>query len=95
MVNIEYDLKYMKNKDYYPISDLVKILGVSRVAVFKKIKRGEIKAIKIGRNFAIPKEEVAAILGNALTDEQKKVIDKAFKKTVADYSEVLKLLGDA
>jgi excisionase family DNA binding protein len=88
-------MKYMENKDYYPASDLARILGISRIAVFKKIKKGEIKAVKIGRNFAIPKKEMMTILGDNLTDKQKKVIDSALKKTTAEYSEVLKLLGDA
>lgn len=29
-------------------------LGVSRIAVFKKVKKGRIAAIRIGRNWAIP-----------------------------------------
>ncbi|OGS52289.1 MAG: hypothetical protein A3J79_03285 [Elusimicrobia bacterium RIFOXYB2_FULL_62_6] len=29
-------------------------LGVTRIAVFKKVKKGQIAAIRIGRNWAIP-----------------------------------------
>lgn len=84
----------MENKQYYTVPEIAKILAISRVAVFKKIKKGQIKAIKIGRNFAIPKKEMAIILGDSLTAEQKKVIDKAVKKTILEYGEALRLLGD-
>ena len=38
-----------KNKKYYTVKELADILGISRVAVFNKIKKGEIKAEKAGR----------------------------------------------
>ena len=85
----------MKKKQYYTVMELAKILGISRIAVFKKIKKGQIKAEKIGRNFVISKKETAGVLNESLTNEQKKTIDLAVKKTVAEYGEALKLLGDA
>lgn len=85
----------MKDKKYYTTDELAKMLGVSRITVFKRIKRGEIKAEKIGRNFAIPKNEIDIILGKELNSAQKKEIEKAVAKTVADYGETLRLLGDA
>ncbi len=85
----------MKKNQYYSVAELAKILGISRIAVFKKIKNNQIKAIKIGRNFAIPQKAVAAILGETLTLQQKRTIDRAVKKTIAEYGETLKLLGDA
>lgn len=47
----------MELKDFYTTKELAKILGISRVAVFKKIKNGTIKAQKIGRNFVIFKKD--------------------------------------
>ncbi len=85
----------MENKQYYTVIELAGILGISRIAVFKKIKKGQIKAKKIGRNFVIPKTEVMGILDKSLTSEQKRTIDKAVKKTIAEYGEALRLLGDA
>ena len=32
---------------------IAKKLGISRIAVFKRIQKGQIKAIKIGRSYAI------------------------------------------
>ena len=47
----------MESKDFYTTKELAGILGISRVAVFKKIKNGTIKAQKIGRNFVIFKKD--------------------------------------
>lgn len=51
----------MKSKDFYTTTELAKILKISRVAVFNKIKRGEIKAQKMGRNFVIFKKDLENI----------------------------------
>lgn len=51
----------VESKDYYTTAELAKILRVSRVAVFKKIKNGSIKAQKIGRNFVIFKKDIGGI----------------------------------
>lgn len=85
----------MKNTKYITIQELANILGVSRIAVYKRVKKGQIKAMKIGRNFAIPKKYVAHILGKVLSNKDKRNIDKAIKKTIKEYGEVLKLLGRA
>ncbi|MDD5551739.1 MAG: helix-turn-helix domain-containing protein [Candidatus Pacebacteria bacterium] len=83
----------MENKKFYTVKEVADILGISRVAVFRKVKNEQIKAEKIGRNFAIPKEELGFVLEKTLKEEDKKLIDKAVKKTVKDYGETLKLLG--
>ncbi len=80
-------------ESYITIPELAKILGVSRITVFKKVKNGEIKASKIGRNYAIPKRYLEEILGKALTGSQKQEIERAVKKTVKEYGQTLKLLG--
>ena len=81
------------NKELLSTSEVVKILGVSRVAVFKKIKAGEIKANKVGRNFVIRKEELPKILGSTLGEERKRLIESAVRKTVKEYGRALELLG--
>lgn len=83
----------MKERQFISIQELANILGISRIAVYKKIKGGKIKAIKIGRSFAIPYKYVSNILGKSLDEVNKKEIDAAVKKTVKEYGEVLKLLG--
>lgn len=83
----------MKNNEYLTIKELADILGISRIAVYKKVKKRQIKAVRIGRNFAIPKKYISNILGKTLSDKDRQSIDKAIKKTVKEYGEVLKLLG--
>jgi len=84
-----------KKEKYLSVAQLAKILGISRIAVYKKIIKGEIEAFKIGRSFIIPQEELGKILGETLTEKQKKIIDKGMEKTIKEYGETLKLLGQA
>lgn len=83
----------MKNKDVITTTELAHILGISRIAVFNKIKKRQIKAVKRGRNYIIPLKTLSISLGKTISESQKKVIDSAVKKTISDYGDVLKLLG--
>ena len=91
----------MENKGkkalYMSVAELAKMLGISRVAVFNKIKKGQIPAEKIGRSYAISMEHADEIAGgksfNVLTEEKKAEIKKAVAKVVREYGETLKLLG--
>ena len=83
----------MKKSEYITILQLAKILGLSTIAVYEQVEKGQISAIKIGGTFFIPQRDIADILGETLPEEDKKEIDLAIKKTVAEYGQVLKLLG--
>ncbi|MBN2483903.1 MAG: helix-turn-helix domain-containing protein [Candidatus Omnitrophica bacterium] len=41
---------------------VAKLLGISRISVYKKIKKGQIKAVRIGRNFAVSEETIREII---------------------------------
>lgn len=84
----------MEDKEYITIPQLARLLGLSRIAVYKKVKKGEIRAVRIGRNYAIPKDKIAHVLGKALKEDDKKEIDRAVRKTIREYGEVLRLLGN-
>lgn len=84
----------MEANKYITIPQLARILGLSRIAVYKKVRKGEIRAVRIGRNYAIPKDKISGILGKTLKESDKKEIDRAVKKTVREYGEVLRLLGN-
>ena len=79
---------------------LAKLLNISRIAVYKKVKKREIKAIRIGRSYAIPTKAIKGLLknvkikGHVLTNEQKNEIEKIVDRTVEEYGETLRLLGD-
>lgn len=80
-------------KELFSTAEVAKILGISRIAVFKKIKSGEIKAKKVGRAFVIRKEDVPGVLVKQLTQEQKRGIEAVVEKTIKEYGLTLKLLG--
>lgn len=84
----------MKEKKYITIPQLAKILGISRIAVYKKVKKGHIKAEKIGRAYLIPQENLKVILKEKLSEQDKSKIIEAVKKAVKEYGDVLKMLGN-
>jgi excisionase family DNA binding protein len=84
----------MESNRYLTTSQLAKILGVSRVAVHKKIKSGEIKAEKVGNIYIIPKSYISEIFGRTVSAQRKTIITKAVKKAVKEYGEVLVRLGN-
>lgn len=51
----------MEQKNFYTTTELAKLLNISRIAVFNKIKKGDIKAQKMGRNFVIFKKDIGDI----------------------------------
>jgi excisionase family DNA binding protein len=79
--------------EYFSTTELATLLGITRQAVFKKIRSGEIKAIRPGRNFLIPKEELPGILGEVLSEKSKEEIDQIVKRLVLEYEETLRLLA--
>lgn len=54
-------------REYYSIPEAAVMLGLSRIAVFKKVKKGQLEALRVGRNWAVPSAalEKAAALKNA------------------------------
>ncbi len=93
----------MTTEKYITIPEMAKLLGVSRIAIYNRVKKGQIPAKKIGRTYVITDETVADILGREVTAKEKKLrevtakkkklIDAAVDRTVREYGEVLKLLG--
>lgn len=83
-----------KNTQYLSTNELAKLLHVSRIAVFKKIQSGKIKAFKIGRNYVIPVEEFMNAVGTFISKEKKDEIREVVRRGVKEYGETLKLLGE-
>lgn len=77
---------------HYSTSELATLLCISRVAVFYRIKKGDIKARKIGRNFVIDAADLPPDLIPSPKDDTEE-IRRAVKKTVNEYGETLRLLG--
>lgn len=49
------------SEEYISIPELARQLNVSRITVFNRVKRGEIKAKKIGRNYVIRKSDCKGV----------------------------------
>lgn len=75
-------------------AEVAKILGISRVAVFQRIKKGQLRAIKVGRNYVIEPKDIG-LTTNKLTKEQQQKIEEAVKRAFHEYGNALKDLGDA
>lgn len=83
----------MEKYKYLSIPEVAKLLGISRIAVYKKVKKGQIQAEKIGRAYAVSREIISSILGDSLDDRAKKEINEVVEATMNEYGETLKLLG--
>ncbi len=75
------------------IPQLARELGVSRVAVWQKVKSGKIPAHKIGAQYVIRAQDANVALGRSLTDEQRVWIRDAVGRVVREYGAVLKRLS--
>lgn len=51
-------LSQTQSSEYISIADLAKQLGISRIAVYQRIKAGKIKATKAGRNYIISAQDI-------------------------------------
>lgn len=48
----------IKEKDFYTITELAKLLKISRVSIFKRVRQGSIKGQKMGYNYIIFKKDI-------------------------------------
>ena len=81
----------MNKQEYLTIPQMAKILGISRIAVYRKVKKGQIKAKKIGRNYAIPHSAVFRVA--PLSTREIRRLDAAIRKAFQEYGETFRLLG--
>lgn len=50
------------NNIIYSVNDLIDILQISRITILKYIKSGELKAVYIGNQYRIKKEDLDAFI---------------------------------
>ena len=82
-----------QDEKYITTSQAAQILGLSRIAVFKKIKRGELPASKIGRNYIIERESLSPALRKRISETDKEFISDTTGRVIKEYGEALELLG--
>lgn len=71
------------------------LLGISKVALINNIKKGAIRAEKVGNSYVIDRRELPNIAQQNVSEGQKRQIEEAIDKTIKDYGEALRLLKDA
>lgn len=54
----EFTQDKVKDKDFLSITETCKLLGASRMTIYRQIKNGNIKAAKIGRRTIIKRTEI-------------------------------------
>lgn len=55
---IEYQEEQLGSKDFLSIDETCKLLGASRMTIYRQIKSGTIKAAKLGRRTIIRRTEI-------------------------------------
>lgn len=83
----------MPPKEFITIPELARLLGVSRITVYNRVKKGQIPATRVGRIYVITDRTTREILGRRLSARARKQIDAAVRRAVEEYGEVLKRLG--
>jgi len=86
-------MKENKDQVYFSTLEAAELLKVSRISVFNWIQSGKIQAEKIGRNYAISRESLEAVMGSRLTQAQKTEIDSAVKKAMSQYRDTFERLA--
>ena len=79
--------------EFITIPQLAEQLGVSRIAVYNRVKKGQIPAVRVGRNYAIRQADVRRLLSAELTQADRRRIDEAVGAVVAQYGKVLEWLS--
>lgn len=81
------------NKKMYSTIEAARILGLSRIEVFRKITAGKIKAEKVGRNYVISNDALMEALGKLIGTSKKEEIEKAVKRAVKEYGSTFNKLA--
>ena len=51
---------------FYKLSEIMAVLGVTRVTLYNYIKAGKVKAVKVGAQWRIPQAEYNRLLKNGV-----------------------------
>lgn len=83
----------MDNQRLLSTMQAARLLGVSRITVFKRIQQGHIRATRVGRNYKICAKDLPTSSRTALTKKERHRLDAVVDRAVKEYGETLRLLG--
>ena len=52
----------------YTIDEVARVLGVSKMTVYRLVHGGELPAVRVGRSFRVPEDAVHAYLSSSFVD---------------------------
>lgn len=81
-------------KAFYSAQEAADLLGISKVALINQIRAGKLRAEKVGHAYIIRHDDLPLISEKEVSESQKKEIEQAVDKTIAEYGETLRLLKD-
>lgn len=80
-------------KKYFTIPEAAKLMGISRIALYKQVKAGKVQAERTGKIYMLASDDISEILGKKLSKKDVEKIDRAVDMIFKEYGEALKLLG--
>lgn len=80
-------------REVYSVTEVAKLMGISRTHVLRKIKVGEIPATKVGKTYIINRSDLPGIYRH-ITDKDKKEVETAVNRTLSEYEDVIRKLGN-
>jgi len=83
----------MVRENSLTIPELAKKLGISRVAAWSRIKKGEIPAVKVGRQYVVSARDARIAAGEELGPEHRRWLAGAVARVVREYGPTLKRLS--
>lgn len=60
----DYNFTQLNEKEFLSIADTCQLLGASRMTIYRQIKNGNIKAVKLGRRTIIKKSEIEKLFAS-------------------------------
>lgn len=76
------------------VTQVAKLLNISRTHVIRLIKQGSLSAKKIGNSYVISKDDLPGIY-RSITATEKKLVEEAVDEIFEKYGDVIRKLGDA
>lgn len=58
------------DKEVFTVPEAGQILGIGRNSAYEAVRRGEIRAVRIGKRLVVPKAEVRRILGESPSGQE-------------------------
>ena len=79
---------------YISTTEAAKLMGISRIAVYKQIKNGTLPAERAGRNYLVDPKRLPYVIERELTEAEKSRVGAGVDRVVKQYGRTLRWLAD-